>query len=97
MMTLRLPEGHGLSQSATLVGVLLTRRLAAFLLATGAFQWVIWPTFLRNIWKDPRSFDSGSPTGFLVHVVLTVVSLALGSGILALGVRAWRATPATRT
>lgn len=86
------------TSSATLVGVLLSRRVAAFLLATGAFQWVIWPTFLRNIWKDPRSFDSGSPTAFLlVHVVLTVVSLALGSGVLALGVRAWRASPVTRS
>lgn len=74
--------------------MLASRRVAAFLLATGAFQWVIWPTFLRNIWKDPRSFDGGSPTAFLaVHVVLTVVSLALGTGVLAVGVRAWRSAP----
>jgi hypothetical protein len=70
--------------------VLVSRRVAAFLLAAGAFQWVIWPTFLRNIWKDPRSFEDG-PTGFLVvHAVLTGVSLLLGSGLLWLGWRAWR-------
>ncbi|MCW2585318.1 MAG: hypothetical protein JWN55_834 [Frankiales bacterium] len=74
--------------------MLLSRRVAVFLVATGVFQWVIWPTFLRNIWKDPRSFDHGSPTGFLVvHAVLTAVSLLLGTGLLWLGARAWRAAP----
>jgi hypothetical protein len=66
--------------------VVLSRRAAAFLLATGVIQWVIWPTFLRNIWKDPRSFTSGSPTGFLiVHAVLTGVSLLLGAGLIRIG------------
>ncbi|MGZ6825545.1 MAG: SCO4848 family membrane protein, partial [Mycobacteriales bacterium] len=46
--------------------MLLSRRVAAYLLGVGAFQWVIWPTFLRNIWKDPRSFSHGDPTGFLL-------------------------------
>jgi hypothetical protein len=70
------------------VCVVLSRRAAAFLLLTGAIQLVIWPTFLRNIWKDPRSFDGGSPTGFLVvHAVLTGVSLVLGAGLLWIG---WR-------
>lgn len=71
----------------------LSRRAAWFLTLTGAFQWVIWPTFLRNVWKDDRSFsDTGSgPTAFLVvHAVLTVVSLALGSGVLLVGVRGLR-------
>lgn len=81
-----------LTGSATLVDVVLSRRLAAFLLATGAFQWVIWPTFLRNIWKDPRSFAHGDPTPFLVvHAVLTAVSLLLASGVLLIAGRAWRA------
>ena len=72
----------------------LSRRAATFLLLTGAFQWVIWPTFLRNIWKDDRSFDGGSPTAFLViHVVLTVVSLALGTGVLLIGLRGVRRRP----
>jgi hypothetical protein len=68
--------------------VTLSRRAAAFLLAVGAFQWVIWPTFLKNIWQDDRSFSHGSPTGFLViHVVLTGVSLALGTGVGLIGLR----------
>lgn len=73
-------------------GVTLSRRAAAFLLLTGVFQWVIWPTFLRNIWKDDRSFHGGSPTAFLiVHVVLTGVSLILGTGVLLIGVKGVRA------
>ncbi|MCW2600135.1 MAG: hypothetical protein JWM02_1964 [Frankiales bacterium] len=72
--------------------VVLSRRAAAFLLVTGAFQWVIWPTFLHNIWKDPRSFSHGDPTAFLlVHAVLTVASLALATGLLLVGGRSWRA------
>jgi intracellular septation protein A len=72
--------------------VVLTRRSAAFLVAAGIFQWIIWPTFLKNIWADPRSFDQG-PTGFLVvHAVLTAVSLALGTALLVLGVRGLRHT-----
>jgi cytochrome b len=71
--------------------VVLSRRTAAFLFVTGVFQWVIWPTFLRNVWKDPRSFSHGSATGFLiVHAVLTAVSLALGTGVLAVGLRGLR-------
>jgi hypothetical protein len=70
----------------------LSRRAAAFLVLTGVFQWIIWPTFLRNIWKDPRAFSGGDPTGFLlVHALLTAVSLALGAGLVWLGWKAWRA------
>jgi hypothetical protein len=66
---------------------MLSRRSAWFLLAAGIFQWIVWPTFLKNIWADPRSFDSG-PTGFfIVHAVLTAVQLVLATVLLAL---AWR-------
>ena len=68
----------------------LTRRWALFLLATGVFQWLVWPTFLKNIWQDDRSFDDG-PTSFLVvHLVLTVAQLALATVLLVLGARGWR-------
>ena len=68
----------------------MTRRTALFLLACGLFQWVVWPTFLRNIWSDPRSFDDG-PTGFLVvHAVLTAVQLVLATALLVLGGRSLR-------
>ncbi len=77
-----------------MVGVVLSRRTAAFLLLAGAFQWVIWPNFLRNIWQDERAFADGSPTSFLVvHAVLTGASLLLGAGLLLVGFRGWRAAP----
>lgn len=58
-----------------------------FLLAFGVWSWVIWPVFLRNIAADPRSFHAGSPTAFfLVHLVLTIVSLAFGTAIGVLGI-----------
>ena len=72
--------------------VVLPRRWCAFLLAVGVWSWIIWPTFLRNIWKDDRSFDHG-PTGFLlVHVALTAVSLVIGTVVGVLGWRGWRAS-----
>jgi hypothetical protein len=73
----------------------MSRRVSGFLVAFGVWSWWIWPTFLRNIWKDDRSFHHG-PTGFfLVHLVLVVVSLALGTAIGWLGVRGWRAARIT--
>jgi intracellular septation protein A len=70
--------------------VTLTRRWSLFLLAVGVFQWLVWPTFLKNIWRDDRSFASG-PTGFLlVHLALTVVQLLLATVLLVLGARGLR-------
>jgi hypothetical protein len=90
---MRIPDETRPFGSARLFGVLLSRRSAAFLTAVGVFQWVIWPTFLRNIWKDDRSFSHGDPTAFLVvHVLLTAVSLVLGTGVLWIGARALRRT-----
>jgi hypothetical protein len=67
--------------------VVLSRRSAWLLAGFGVWSWLIWPTFLRNIWHDPRSWHDG-PTGFFaVHLLLTVVSLALGTAIGFLGVR----------
>lgn len=66
----------------------LSKRASWFLIAVGVWSWVIWPTFLRNIWKDSRSWHDG-PTGFfLVHLVLTVVSLVIGTAVAWLGARA---------
>jgi hypothetical protein len=36
--------------------MVLTRRVAGLLLAFGVWSWIIWPTFLKNIWNDDRSF-----------------------------------------
>ena len=75
--------------------MLLTRRLSAFLLATGAFQWLVWPGFLRVVVRDARAFSpDGSPTSFLlVHLAIVLPALALGAGLVVLGARAWRRAP----
>lgn len=70
--------------------MVLSRRSSWFLLLVGVWSWIIWPTFLKNIWKDPRSFDNG-PTGFLlVHAVLVAVSLAIGTAVGVIGLRGLR-------
>lgn len=69
---------------------MITKRVAWFLVAFGVWSWVIWPTFLKNIWADSRSWHGGATGFFLVHLVLTVVSLILGTAIAWIGVRALR-------
>jgi intracellular septation protein A len=65
--------------------MVLSRRWSAFLLAVAGWSWIIWPTFLRNIWADPRSFSAG-PTSFLiVHLVLVAASLGIAPTIGLLG------------
>ena len=74
--------------------VLLTRPLAGLLLLAGAFQWLVFPNFLRVVWRDDRAFDAGSPTAFLwVHVAIVVPALLLGTALLVLGAVAWRRAP----
>lgn len=70
--------------------MVLSKPASWFLVLFGAWSWVIWPTFLKNIWADPRSFDGGPQPFLLVHLVLVVVSLVLGTAIGALGVRGLR-------
>jgi hypothetical protein len=70
--------------------------MSVFLVAFGVWSWVIWPNFLRAIWKDPRSWDAGPTAFFTVHLVLIVASLAFGTVIGVLGVRGWRASRALR-
>ena len=73
----------------------LSRRVSWFLLAFGAWSWVVWTTFVKNLWKDGSglAFDDGQPTGyFWVHLILAVVSFALGTAIGVLGFRGVRAS-----
>jgi hypothetical protein len=70
--------------------VVISKRVAWFLIGFGVWSWVIWPVFLKNIWKDSRSWRHGMTGFFAVHLVLTVVSLLLGTTIGILGVRAAR-------
>ncbi|WP_285745426.1 SCO4848 family membrane protein [Lentzea sp. NBRC 105346] len=65
----------------------LSRGMSMFLVAFGVWSWVIWPTFLRNIWKDPRSWADGPTAFFTVHLVLVIVSLVFGTIIGVLGTR----------
>ncbi len=71
--------------------MVIDKRWAAFLIGVGVWTWVIWPRFGLAIWKDDRSFDGSAPTAFLwVHALLIVASLAIGTTVGVLGVRAWR-------
>jgi hypothetical protein len=72
--------------------VVITRRWAVFLVLVGVWTWLIWPRFAVAIWNDERSFAGGTPTSFLwVHALLISASLAIGTAVGVLGVRAWRA------
>ncbi|HWC34049.1 MAG TPA: hypothetical protein VG650_04385 [Mycobacteriales bacterium] len=73
--------------------MILSRRWSAFLLLFGVWSWIIWPTFIRNIANDPRAFTGNRPHAFfVVHLVLTVLSLALGTAIGWLGFAGLRRT-----
>jgi hypothetical protein len=70
--------------------VVISRWWAAFLVGVGVWTWVIWPRFALAIWNDDRAFQDGSPTSFFwVHAILIIASLAVGTTVGALGVRAW--------
>ena len=71
--------------------VRLTGRTSLLLLAFGVWSWVIWPTFLKNVWADPRSFAPGPTAFFIVHAVLTGASLIFGTAIGVLGLRGYLA------
>jgi hypothetical protein len=70
--------------------VVISKSWAWFLAGFGVWSWVIWPVFLKNIWKDSRSWHEGVTAFFAIHVALTVVSLAFGTAIGILGIRAMR-------
>jgi hypothetical protein len=70
----------------------LSRPASVFLLAFGVWTWIIWPTFIRNIWKDPRSFQHGATAFLLVHAALAIVSTIAGTAIGWLGWRGLRAS-----
>jgi hypothetical protein len=60
----------------------LSRRASWLLIAFAIWSWIIWVTLIKNINADPRSWHGNSPTGFLmIHVVLAVISLVMGTAI----------------
>ncbi|GAB3579419.1 membrane protein [Amycolatopsis endophytica] len=73
----------------------MSRRTALFLLGFGIWSWIIWITFVKNLWASDNSWAAdGSATGFfVVHLILAIVSFALGTII---GVIGWRGLRARR-
>ena len=70
----------------------LSRRASWLLIAFAIWSWIIWVTLIKNINADPRAWHGNSPTGFLmVHVVLAIVSLVMGTAIGWLGWKGLRA------
>lgn len=72
--------------------MILTRGWSLFLVGVGVFNWAIWPRFSVAIWDDRRAWAGeighSSPTSFLlVHAVLVVTAVVLGTIVGALGVR----------
>ncbi|GGX38865.1 hypothetical protein GCM10010515_01420 [Streptomyces fructofermentans] len=86
----RVPRGGGDTEPMKL-----SRPVSWFLLAFGVWSWVIWITFVKNLWKDGSGLafdDAGDPTGyFWVHLTLAVVSFVLGTVVGAIGLRGVRA------
>ncbi len=70
--------------------MLLTRRVAVFLVLAGLWPLLVWPNFVRVVASDERAFDDGPTAYLVVHVTLAVVSMSLGLLLVGLGVRAWR-------
>lgn len=63
--------------------------LALVLILAGVWTLIVWPPFLRRIFKDPRARDEkGSPTRFLtVHLMLISTSMILGLATAIIGIR----------
>ncbi|MER7337734.1 hypothetical protein ABT403_07750 [Streptomyces sp. NPDC000075] len=71
----------------------LSRTASWFLAAFGAWSWVIWSTFVKNLFNDASglAFDDGRPTAyFWVHLLLAVTSFLLGTAVGVLGLRSLR-------
>lgn len=73
----------------------LSRPVSWFLLVFGAWSWVIWVTFVKNLWKDGSGLafdDAGDPTAyFWVHLLLAITSFLLGTAVGVIGFRGVRA------
>lgn len=63
--------------------------LSIVLIVSGLWSLIVWPPFLRRVFKDPRSRDErGAATRFLkVHFMLVSTSMILGAATLVIGFR----------
>lgn len=80
--------------------MILSRGWSLFLVVVGLFNWAIWPRFSVAIWDDQRAWTGrighSSPTSFLlVHAVLVITAVVLGTIVGVLGVRGVLATRRT--
>lgn len=74
---------------------MISKSAARFLIAAGVFNVVIWPRFAKAIVDDDRAWDgarwTSPPTAFFwVHAVLITAAIAIGLGVLVVGIRAHR-------
>jgi hypothetical protein len=80
----------------------LSRRVSWFLVAFGVWSWIVWTTFVKNLWKDASGLafvhgDHSHPTAyFWIHLTLAIVSTILGTAIGILGLRGLVALRRTR-
>jgi hypothetical protein len=74
----------------------LSHPVSWFLLAFGVWSWIVWTTFVKNLWQDASGLaftgaEHTHPTAyFWVHLTLAVVSLLLGTAIGLIGLRSLR-------
>ncbi|GGX85441.1 hypothetical protein GCM10010324_34050 [Streptomyces hiroshimensis] len=89
------PAASGASAAPAAAPAVLSRPVSWFLLAFGAWSWVIWVTFAKNLWKDGSGLafdDAGDPTAyFWVHLALAITSFLLGTAVGLIGLRGVRA------
>jgi hypothetical protein len=75
----------------------LSRRVSWFLVAFGVWSWIVWVTFVKNLWADASGLafhhgDHSHPTAyFWIHLTLAIASTVLGTAIGVLGIRGLRA------
>jgi hypothetical protein len=75
----------------------LSRRVSWFLVAFGVWSWIVWTTFVKNLWADasglafPHGDHSHPAPYFWIHLALAITSTILGTAIAVLGIRGLRA------
>jgi hypothetical protein len=75
----------------------ISKTAARFLVLAGVFNVVVWPRFAKAVVDDDRAWSgehwSSAPTSFFwVHAVLITSAIAIGLGVLVVGLRAHRSS-----
>lgn len=74
---------------------MISKNAARFLVLAGLFNIVVWPRFAKAIVDDDRAWagehwHSAPQAFFWVHAVLITSAIAIGLGVLVVGLRAHR-------